>query len=104
MNTYSAPFDENGHTGTHSVDFLGRASAHFERLDIVTARLTRRTPRRVLTLGAYVVDGEVNHAVSQGGHFAGDPRVDLDRGELVLAQVENRPHVVQVDQADDWKS
>src|ERR1700674_2135318 len=104
MNTYSAPVDEDGHAGTQSVDFLGRARAHFESLDVVAARLPRRAPGRVLALGADVVHGEESDAVTEGGHFARDLRIDLDRRELVFAQVEDDPHVVQVHQADDGKS
>src|SRR5215471_7889231 len=100
----SAPVDEDRHSRTQSLDFLDRAGAHLEGLDIVPARLARGAPGRVLALGTDVVDGESDIPTAERGHPPGDLRIDLDCRELVFAQVEYDPHVVEIDQADDGKA
>src|SRR4030095_16652881 len=74
MNTESAPVDEHGHPRAQSIYLFDRPRAHFEGLDVVAARLPRRSPRRIFALGADVVDGERDDAVTQGGHSHGDSR------------------------------
>src|ERR1700676_2609476 len=74
----STPLDEHGHAGTQSLDLLDWPRTHFKGLDVITARLPRRPPGRVLTLGADVVNSELDGSAAQRGHLAGDLAAHLD--------------------------
>src|SRR5882672_2265961 len=103
MNT-SAPVDENRHAWSQSRYFVGRTRTHFESLDVVAARLPCGSPGGVLALGAHVVDREGDRPAAERRHAAGDLRADPDLRQLVLAEIEHDPYVVQVDEGHDGKA
>src|ERR1700722_9564033 len=100
----SAPLNKHGHAGTQSLGLLDWPRTHFKGLDVITARLPRRSPGRVFTLGADIVNSELDGSATQRGHLTGDLPADLDGREFVLAQIEYSPYVVKIDQRQNRKA
>src|SRR6202042_2736445 len=95
MKVSLATLDQNGHARPQSFNFFKRTRMYLEGLDVISARLTCGTPRRVFTFWTHVVHGHFDRPPAERRHLSGDLRTDLHGCPFVLTQVEHRPHIVE---------